>query len=671
MADGWGRRGDESARACLGHALTLVRAHRISLAAGSTHLSARLSRCFATDVTSHELRLEFRILGQLEARVETGPLALGGGKPRSLLATLLLRAGDIVPAELLVDELWGTSPPPSALHTLEVYISRLRRVLNGHGPALVRRGVGYVLELDGATLDARVFSEALAGVTAAAAGGAHDVVARQGREALALWRGPVLADVELGPLARADAERLEESRLHALELCIDAELALGRHDQLVGELQALGAQHPYRERFVAQLMLALYRSGRHAEALDAYETVRRRLDADLGLQPSADLQQLSARIVRQEPELRARTSTWPQQADRVPGRHQLRARRLSALVAAGAAAAAVVALSAAGGAPDGATAASTTRVALVLQAESPVTAYTPTRHRWLTDGLHGIAEGGVETQLIDVADVVTGADVERVAGQLRDVDLALFAVDGPSAAAFVPAVLGLERTKFVFIDTSMRELGLERSSNVTAIRFASEQPSLLAGALSGLMSPNGAARGERPDLVSVVAGRPTAETKRVLTAFRRGVSRALPNGAVRIGYTNETDDPTACELLANRQIDAGADVVFVHAGQCGAGALAVARTRRVWAIASDGLGRAVDNIIGAAFKDWGSAVSEAVAAFREHRLPAGRDITLTLDGYHVGLELHASVPSRVASKVVELCSDVRLQAMRSEPTTDS
>ena len=152
-------------------------------------------------------------------------------------------------------------------------------------------------------------------------------------------------------------------------------------------------------------------------------------------------------------------------------------------------------------------------------------------------------------------------------------------------------------------------------------------------------------------------------------AFKRGVSRALPHGAVQIGYTNETDDPTACELMANRQIDAGADVVFVHAGQCGAGALAVARTRGVWAIASDGLGRAGDNIIGAAFKDWDNAVSGAVAAFRDHRLPAGRDVTLTLDGYHVGLEMHTSLPPGVASKVVELCSDIRIHSTQRSSTT--
>ena len=205
--------------------------------------------------------MELWILGPIEARIADEPLALSRGKQRTVLGLLLLRAGEIVSIEDSVDELWGESPPASAAHTLEVYVSRLRQLFNGHGPSLVRRGTGYALELGDATLDAREFIALAGDVSRAAADSQHELVAVRASEALSLWRGTALADVALGAIGRAEAERLEELRLRTLELRIDSELALGRHEQAVGELQSLVAQNPYRERFVAQLMLALYRSG--------------------------------------------------------------------------------------------------------------------------------------------------------------------------------------------------------------------------------------------------------------------------------------------------------------------------------------------------------------------------------------------------------------------------
>jgi len=182
--------------------------------------------------------------------------------------------------------------------------------------------------------------------------------------ALALWRGPALAGVVLGSSARAEAERLEELRLRALEQRFDAELALGRHEGLVGELQILVGQNPYRERFVGQLMLALYRSGRHAGALDAYEKMRAALDDDLGLQPSAELQQFSGQIVRQEPVLQSST-VHVQQARR--GAIERKARRVSGLVLAGAVTVAAMAFTANGSTPNEERASPTTkRVAIVL-----------------------------------------------------------------------------------------------------------------------------------------------------------------------------------------------------------------------------------------------------------------------------------------------------------------
>ncbi len=607
--------------------------------------------------------MELRILGPLEIRVGTDEFAPGGAKQRTVLATLLLRAGEIVPIERLIDELWGDQPPASAAHTLEVYVSRLRQLLNGHGPSLVRRGAGYVLDCEPATLDAHDFAVLAESVSRHAAEGEPEHVASAGRAALALWRSHVLADVELGPQGRADAERLEELRLRTIELRVDADLELGRNEHIVGELQTLVAQNPYRERFVAQLMLALYRSGRHAEALDAYEQTRSRLDADLGLQPSAELQLLSSQIVRQEPELRRAAPVREEVV--APPRPRERFGRVSGLVVVGAAAAAAMALSAAGGAAQvGAAESATTRVALVFQPGSPHDAYASWRASELTDGLHGLAaQEGFEAQVVELDDKLSGRDIANVAQQLKEmsVDLALVAVSAESARTLAPAVQRLPGMQSVFIDSSRRELALDDAPTITTIRFATEQPGQLAGALSGLVEPYSSEAGGRRDLVSVVAGSPTPDTRRLVAAFKRGVAAAHPAWGVRVGYTGETADPTACERLANRQINEGTKVILVHAGHCGTGALAVAKARRVWVVGSDGVGSAGENVVAAIFKDWDDAVYTAIHAFAHGELPVAADVVLGLDGYHVGLEMHSALPSSVASKVVALCSDLRIQ----------
>jgi DNA-binding SARP family transcriptional activator len=214
--------------------------------------------------------MSFHVLGPLEVRLAGEALGTGGAKQRAVLAVLLLRADEVVPVERLVDEVWGDDPPPSAAHTLESYVSRLRQLLSGHGPLLVRRGAGYALELGGADLDARDFVELQERASLAAAMEQHDEVVELTAAALALWRGPALADVALASAGRAEADRLEELRLRTFELRFDAELALERHDAANDRLQLLVGQNPYRERFVSQLMLALYRSGRQADALDVY-----------------------------------------------------------------------------------------------------------------------------------------------------------------------------------------------------------------------------------------------------------------------------------------------------------------------------------------------------------------------------------------------------------------
>jgi YVTN family beta-propeller protein len=243
--------------------------------------------------------VEFGLLGPLEVRDDGRQLALGGPKQRAVLAMLLLNANRPVSRDRLIDGLWGESPPPSGAHTLDDYISRLRRTLGGE--RLERQAGGYLIRVEPGELDLEGFERLLEqGRSAAAAGEAKDACTLLG-EALALWRGRALADLENERFAAPESERLEERRLLALESRTDAELQLGRGAELVGELEQLVTAHPFRERLVGQLMLALYRAGRQAEALAAYQTARRRLAAELGLEPSPRLRELERRILEHDP----------------------------------------------------------------------------------------------------------------------------------------------------------------------------------------------------------------------------------------------------------------------------------------------------------------------------------------------------------------------------------
>ena len=249
--------------------------------------------------------MEARILGPLEILVEGKRVDIRGRKQRDLLAVLLIHANEVVTPDALIEELWGESPPPSALKTLQAYVSRLRRSLEPDGAALETHGHGYRLRVDARALDADLFLARLEEGRRALAAGKPESAARELREALDLWRGPALAEFRYENFAQAEIERLEELRLAAQEERIEAELGLGRHAELVPELEALSRAHPLRERVRAQLMLALYRSGRQAEALQAYQEARRALAEELGLEPSESLKQLERRILEHDPALAA------------------------------------------------------------------------------------------------------------------------------------------------------------------------------------------------------------------------------------------------------------------------------------------------------------------------------------------------------------------------------
>jgi len=255
--------------------------------------------------------VQFRILGPLEVLEQDVVQPLGGAKQRAVLAILILYRGELLSGERLADELWGERPPATAAKTLQGYISRLRKTL---GEDLLRtRGRGYVLTLPSGQLDVDEFDRlAGEGRTALSAGDAATAAERL-RGALALWRGPALADFSYEPFAQAEIARLEQARLASLEDRIEADLALGRHGQLVAELERLVREHPARERLRGQLMLSLYRAGRQAHALESYRSGRRAMIDELGIEPGHALQDLEAAILRHDAALDppAEVSTSP------------------------------------------------------------------------------------------------------------------------------------------------------------------------------------------------------------------------------------------------------------------------------------------------------------------------------------------------------------------------
>jgi DNA-binding SARP family transcriptional activator len=243
--------------------------------------------------------LEFRILGPLEVLSEGLPLALGGQKQRALLARLLTCPREVVSTDRLIDDLWGEAPPRTAATSLQNFVSQLRKAL-GAG-VLATKSPGYALMVDGEQIDSVRFERAVAD----ARGGMPTERAERIAAALSLWRGAALSDFTFDPWAENESRRLDELRLTAIEERIDAELELGRDRELVPELEALVAANSMRERLRGQLMLALYRSGRQAEALTAYQQARRELVEGLGIEPGPELQRLHASILRQEAPLEA------------------------------------------------------------------------------------------------------------------------------------------------------------------------------------------------------------------------------------------------------------------------------------------------------------------------------------------------------------------------------
>jgi DNA-binding SARP family transcriptional activator len=254
--------------------------------------------------------MEFRILGPLEVLEEDDALALGKLKERMVLAVLLLHANEFVSRERLIDELWGLAPPATANKAVNVYISKLRKTLggNGHDPIATADG-GYRLVVDPGLLDAERMRSLVASARERMAEGQTDPASQLLQEALTFWRGPTLAGIQLESVGRDEVAQLDELRLSVLMDRIDCDLAEGRHEHVLGELNVLVREHPLRERLRAQQMLALYRADRQADALEAYQQARHALTDELGIEPSESLQRLQQAILQHDPALEVPAGT--------------------------------------------------------------------------------------------------------------------------------------------------------------------------------------------------------------------------------------------------------------------------------------------------------------------------------------------------------------------------
>ncbi|WP_405783662.1 BTAD domain-containing putative transcriptional regulator [Streptomyces sp. NBC_00859] len=256
--------------------------------------------------------MRIQVLGPLSAEVNAVSIVPTAGKPRQLLALLAFYPGRVMPVATLMEEIWGSSSPQSAMTTLQTYILQLRRRLGtAMGPdvpgaakeVLATRHGGYLLQIAPDAVDVHRYEQLVAAGRRAFGEGEDERAAQYFRDALGLWQGPALVDVRLGPVLEIEVMRLEESRLATVERCIDADLRCGRHTEVIVELTDLIARHPQHEGLHSQAMVALYRSGRQATALDVYRRLRMRLVQELGVEPSPQLQRLHQAMLAVDPAL--------------------------------------------------------------------------------------------------------------------------------------------------------------------------------------------------------------------------------------------------------------------------------------------------------------------------------------------------------------------------------
>lgn len=585
--------------------------------------------------------MRFGILGRLEVTRDGEPISLGGGQQRALLAMLVLERGRVVPVDRLVDALWGEQPPKAAVHTVRVYVSQLRKVLGD--AVLVTDDRGYVLQVGAGCLDADRF-ESLATEARSVAESDNAKACATLREALALWRGAALADFADEPFARHEIARLDELRLGALEALFDLELEAGRGPELVSELEVSAAANPGRERFCAQLMLALYRADRQVDALDAYRRTRDYLDA-LGIEPGETLRRLQTRILQHDPTLDPDIGPPARQAERgTPGRPRRWWIALGATSAAAVVLVAGVVIHGVSKNPSAVTRDS--RIQLVIPGPAPTGRAGPTDVQAtiaseLAAGGNALRRPGTPVRI-----VYSGVRGYRRALTTAAQHAGLVVTDPPPAASTVSDIASVARrypqARFVMIDLTV-QLG-SFPNNVTGMPFDNAEAGYLAGYL-------GASEAGNPPIISAVAGDRLLNAE-IVAGFRRGARRARHGVHVIVGYSGTFENKAVCAEIANRQINAGSHVVFDVAGNCGFGALDTASIRGEWGVGIDtNLSGLNSHILGSVVLRYTVAVTMAAQLYRDHQLPNDRDVRLALGNDGIVLQINRRVSQAVRQRV--------------------
>jgi basic membrane lipoprotein Med (substrate-binding protein (PBP1-ABC) superfamily)/DNA-binding SARP family transcriptional activator len=602
----------------------------------------------------------FRVLGPLEVRAGERRLPIGSGRQSTLLAALLMRAGHPVPVERLIDDLWGEDPPPSAGHALEAYVSRLRGALSALDVTIDKRGAGYRLDLGREMVDSALFEALLTEAAEASSKGDLAEAGARARAALSLWRGDAYADVSFGSGAPSEATRLDELRLVAHEHAIDSALAAGENAQAIGELRGLVESAPYREGFVSRLMVGLYRSGRQAEALEIYESYRRRLSDDLGLEPSPALQQLSGQIVRHEHHLVAPSpssgvsSRRPQSA--WGRRRLLLITGVAGLIVIGAGVAASLDRSPAPKGP--------VRVGVVIPRKpTPGDVY-------VSPFLYGLRQAKQEFHFRTRTIVspengyqLTPPQTRRLDSAIRSGRFDLVLVDGSGASGkyLIKESKLFPDTQFAIIDCGCGPAELKGRSNVAGFTFDDAQAGELAGYLAALKAR---ATPGTPHRISAIGGFRISQVQELVNGYVRGARLALPGIHVKVNYSNSFTGNT-CGRIADTQIDDGSDVVFAPAGACGLGALSVADIRGVWGIGADadrsGLN---DHVLASTIAKFDVGVEDAVRLYELGSLRGGERVLLGLNNQAVGITGLDRVPKAIRKKVAAL----ETQLQRQRPT---
>ena len=595
--------------------------------------------------------MDFRLLGPLE--VVTGQRVIGLGPPRqrALLAVLLIRRNEIVPLDVISSALWPDDPPRTAAQIVRVYVSQLRKLLGDDDARrlLVTHSNGYALQTAADEVDADRFESLCEEARDLLSADDPESARVRLDEALLLWRGDPLPEFVYDDFAAPEIRRLTELRLAAFEDRFDAALATGHAGDLVADLERLARENPLRERLHAQLMLALYRADRQADALATYQDVRRRLVDELGLEPGETLRALHTRMLQRDPEL-ARARAWP-----LPSRLSDARRRPGGFVAA----ALLLVL---------AIAAADRRVHDLARRLRRIGAVCPSApghprepgssageqpehrrvrpNRWPSrrrtrPGRHDDHPVGwaIRTSRSDLGPRDPRRDA--VPGGLRRDPTSCASV---SEEAFRRSGGDLARAR------------LHRSPQRHGFAFDDRELGYLAGYLAALMV--------RPhQTISAVGGVPVPPVRDLIAGYTAGAAGARPSVRVIVDYSYTFVDQRRCERLAGRQIDRGAKVVFDVAGSCGFGAMQAAQIRGVWGLGVDSdLSYLGPRILASAVKRIDRAIEAVIALAVDGKLPRGGNVKLNLANDAGGLVgISNQVPESTRRKLEAVAAKLRAQ----------